>query len=99
MLVHSENRPHECKECGKKFKMSGNLRKHIRDIHTQQEEPKLVFQCEYCSKLFPTKERLTSHFIVHETEKAFACNVCGKKFNRKNNLKVNTHDCHKSIPR
>lgn len=95
LLVHSDDRPFECMVCHKKFKMKGSLQKHMRDIHT---DTKLQFQCEYCSKVFPTKERLMSHFLVHDDEKAFECNICGKRFNRKNNLQDHmlTHSTEKN---
>ena len=37
---------------------------------------------------FTNRTRLTKHFMVHMNVKPFSCEVCGKAFNRKDNLKT-----------
>ena len=31
--VHEGKKPHECRDCGKKFGLLGNLNNHVRKIH------------------------------------------------------------------
>ncbi|OAD72203.1 C2H2-type zinc finger transcription factor, partial [Phycomyces blakesleeanus NRRL 1555(-)] len=50
-------------ECGKVFKRSEHLKRHIRSIHTL-EKP---FECPYqtCSKKFSRSDNLNQHIRIH----------------------------------
>ncbi|KAI9314179.1 hypothetical protein BX666DRAFT_1862770 [Dichotomocladium elegans] len=50
-------------ECGKIFKRSEHLKRHIRSIHTQ-EKP---YECPYhaCSKRFSRSDNLNQHIRIH----------------------------------
>ncbi|ORX97532.1 hypothetical protein K493DRAFT_185641, partial [Basidiobolus meristosporus CBS 931.73] len=54
-------------ECGKVFKRSEHLKRHIRSIHTL-EKP---FQCPYptCSKRFSRSDNLNQHIRIHRHSK------------------------------
>jgi len=81
-----------CTECGGVFK---NLPKHIKTMHTSENDKK--YQCDKCGKGFVDKTRLASHTIsVHTSEKPFACRfkcgfACSSAGNRtKHEFKHNT---------
>ncbi|KAI8082734.1 uncharacterized protein BX664DRAFT_237566, partial [Halteromyces radiatus] len=55
----------ECTEddCGKVFKRSEHLKRHVRSIHTR-EKP---FECPYqaCCKRFSRSDNLNQHIRIH----------------------------------
>ncbi|KAI8637482.1 hypothetical protein BD408DRAFT_395608 [Parasitella parasitica] len=58
--------------CGKVFKRSEHLKRHIRSIHTT-EKP---FKCPYqsCNKCFSRSDNLNQHIRIHRHSKSsFAC--------------------------
>ena len=64
----------QCKDCGGMFK---NLLKHMRTMHTTDDDKK--YQCDECGKGFIDKTRLGSHILsLHTNEKPFVCRfMCG----------------------
>lgn len=45
-----------------------------------------IYKCALCPKEFYHKSSLYRHFLKHTGEKRFNCNVCRKRFNRKDLL-------------
>ena len=80
--VHTDEKPFECEDCGKKFKSKQYLNRH-RLIHTHEKS----FKCEDCGKCFLTKNQLKTHRRIHTGERAFKCEECGKEFTTKHILK------------
>jgi uncharacterized Zn-finger protein len=62
--------------------LPSKLNKHIV-VH---EEPK--FQCSFCSKKFNRNFCLQQHLKLHENNRPFGCNTCGKSFVTKYKLDV-----------
>ncbi|OCT59011.1 hypothetical protein XELAEV_18001501mg [Xenopus laevis] len=66
-MVHIEDKPFKCTECGKCFSQKSNLRSHQK-IHTG-EKP---FTCNECGKSFCQKIHLIRHQKVHSVEQSSA---------------------------
>ena len=74
---------HTCHICGKSFEFPSNLRTHNKLVHEDEKH-----QCNQCNQFFSTKEVLHQHIkYVHEKVKEAHCEICGKEFGRKGDLK------------
>lgn len=83
-MTHSEDRPHGCQVCGRRFKLPGTLRQHEK-IHTHRERS---FLCDVCCKMFLTSKQLQIHLRTHSDEKPYRCGECGKGFTTKGPLTI-----------
>ena len=63
LLPYQEIAPGQflCNICGKKYKQIGSLIKHLSVDH--QIIDAVMFRCDQCNVLFPTKQKLTRHKI------------------------------------
>jgi len=77
-----ENLP--CPICGKVFVNKSSLTVHINAVH--DEEGKIRFKCDQCSRGFSCKSKLKYHILSHSDERKHPCATCGKKFKSKRDL-------------
>jgi len=69
-----------CPECGKKFKLKNGLRQHM--IFHQQPR----HECRVCGKFFYTSSDLKVHERIHFNIRPYQCELCDKRFTRKQHL-------------
>uniref|UniRef100_A0A8C2LTC0 Zinc finger protein n=1 Tax=Cricetulus griseus TaxID=10029 RepID=A0A8C2LTC0_CRIGR len=92
-VIHSEDKPYQCKLCGKGF-AHRNVYKNHKKTHSE-ERP---FQCDECKALFRTPFSLQRHLLIHNSERTFKCHHCDATFKRKDTLNVHVqvvHERHK----
>ena len=77
-ILHKLTKQRTCDVCNKVFSCSGNLSKHIRNIHNNKE--RLV--CEMCPVTFASQQQLTRHVRAVHNDALFNCHCsfqCGSR--------------------
>uniref|UniRef100_K7F458 Zinc finger protein 777 n=1 Tax=Pelodiscus sinensis TaxID=13735 RepID=K7F458_PELSI len=77
-VVQPGEKPFACSECGKSFRLKGNLVKHLRS-HAKVRP----YKCTECEKSFNCKSDLLRHEMIHRGEKPYKCSECEKSYSRK----------------
>lgn len=90
MHLKSDERPHECRECQKKFKHRKDLKIHVRFSHLK--EKRYFCDFENCGKTFNSRLHYTDHQASHNGAPSIACDECDKLFYSEFKLKN-----HKSL--
>ncbi|XP_072135844.1 zinc finger protein 276 isoform X1 [Mobula birostris] len=90
-LIHTEERNYICDECGQTFKQ----RKHL-SVHQMRHSGAKPLQCEVCGFQCRQRASLKYHMTKHkaEAELDFACDQCGKRFEKAHNLNVHMSMVH-----
>nr|XP_008122159.2 PREDICTED: zinc finger protein 276 [Anolis carolinensis] len=93
-LIHTEVRNYICDECGQTFKQ----RKHL-SVHQMRHSGAKPLQCEICGFQCRQRASLKYHMTKHkaEAELEFACDLCGKRFEKAHNLNVHMSMVHPLI--
>ncbi|XP_076758782.1 uncharacterized protein LOC143428065 isoform X1 [Xylocopa sonorina] len=82
-LHNSQSRPLPCIYCGRRFVDKASLVKHEQS-HLAGDQR--THTCDVCHKSFLHATDLNLHKKYHDPDKKFDCEVCGREFNRLNNL-------------
>ena len=93
--AHTLVRDVSCNYCNKMFAHSYVLNKHVQSVHLKIRNKK--FSCTICSYKSDCSFKVKRHErSVHQKIKDFSCNVCNRKFSRKD--KLNDHvKAHENI--
>ena len=91
--AHTEGDSFQCDKCEKSFKTKQSMNRHFIVHHEKQNVRKCKF--EGCEKTFANGFALSKHMQHHKKE-PFVCDICGKDFRQKGNLRIHTIREHTS---
>lgn len=86
MRIHKDERPFTCHVCGKQFRDSGGLTRHLKDVHAKLKN----FTCDLCNRSFASKATREDHRRTHTGERPYVCDSCGKTFKSKASLYIHS---------
>ncbi|XP_063911177.1 zinc finger protein ZFP2-like [Zophobas morio] len=75
----------DCPECSRTFDYKSRLNAHIKKVHTNPENNKMLI-CDECGKCISAPNGMVKHKRIHTGEKTHVCEHCGKGFAGKNTL-------------
>uniref|UniRef100_A0A670XZU0 C2H2-type domain-containing protein n=1 Tax=Pseudonaja textilis TaxID=8673 RepID=A0A670XZU0_PSETE len=81
-VIHRQEKPYKCKECGMAFVQLARLKRH--NLTHTGERP---FSCERCNNTFTRLGSLQRHQRIHTGEKPYSCSYCGVSFTDSGTLK------------
>lgn len=83
--IHSPN-GHPCNQCKKVYSTAANLRYHIKKVHKNIKEIKIL-KCPYCPERFSEHYNKMTHLKeAHKINYKFECEICQTSFERRRSL-------------
>jgi len=77
ILVHTNEMPYKCDDCGKLFRWHASLKNH-KTLEHKGENP---MACKECGRCFKSVHSLKKHCLIdHGSAKIFMCGSCPKYF-------------------
>lgn len=101
---HNSDYPFFCPNCNKSFLRIREYESHCnyhKRINNSLVNPSLPVMCNECGLRFHTNFEMNNHKLeVHESNKKFICETCGRKFRREDNMKLHlkTHQKREENP-
>uniref|UniRef100_A0A452VK41 C2H2-type domain-containing protein n=1 Tax=Ursus maritimus TaxID=29073 RepID=A0A452VK41_URSMA len=79
-VVHTGEKPYCCLVCELRFSSRSSLGRHLKRQHRGPPPRPKRHQCSICLKAFARPWSLSSHRLVHSTDRPFVCPDCGLAF-------------------
>ncbi|XP_075528300.1 uncharacterized protein LOC142560233 [Dermacentor variabilis] len=90
LLMHTRQKPLNCQQCTKTFRLNETLRNHVRTVHTAE-----TWQCPSCSKVLSCKYSFDRHhLLMHTAQKPLNCPHCTRTFGLKETLRNHVRSAH-----
>ena len=87
-----------CEECGKVYKLQGNLNNHMDKVHDRKTNPKDNKKCPVCGKEFVNKGHRNRHVkSVHKKMAKVKCELCSKEFSTRDTLVQHLKNVHQKL--
>ncbi|OXA45423.1 hypothetical protein Fcan01_20258 [Folsomia candida] len=91
--THTTERPFKCTKCGRGFSRRTDMRNH--DLTHLERCARQMFKCPVCLQTYLTARGLQLHIrFLHENERNYPCELCGKRFSRSAHLRRHVEAKH-----